>query len=106
MSKTIDLEDVRSALMLSVHRAWAKRLGYTDDGKPLARWAAYTCHVQGSVSYRKAATRALPRLALMHRGGLADLIRMVLMQHGSAEVRSTWGVGMQALRRECQGALR
>lgn len=109
MNKTINLEDVRSALMLAIVKASVNKGNAVVGDQPLARWAAYTCRVRSGSFFdrRRAADRNMLRLDVMHRGGLAELVHMTHMQHGPAEVRRTWGAGVQALRRELsQDALR
>lgn len=108
MSKTIDLQDVRDALMLSVTKAATNESRSAAGERPLTRWAAYTCYVhRGSFDHRRSADRSLGRLDTMHRGGLPQLVEMVNLQNGSTEVRRTWGTGVRVLRDEfSQGALR
>lgn len=109
--KTIPLDAVRNALTLAIVK---QKVRHAPDGKPLARFAAYTYYAPlTSVTCRNARPGQRRRhFPGMHLGGLThgDLhlaVQRARCMHGLQEVRRTWGAGLRALQAELlDGALR
>lgn len=113
--KCIPLTSVRDALLFArVRRA----VPVAQDGRPLARCAAYTqnpcltpmaCREarRWPAGVRPRRVEIVGHFGPMHAGDLVELLQRVRREHGLAEVRRTWGAGMRALQANfAQGVMR
>lgn len=108
-SKTIPLE----ALRLTV--ASAQRRGQSSplDGKPLARFAAFSQYPDLNIGCRERGwgRDPYPHLPMhfgpMSKGDMERLVARVRCERGLPEVRRTWNTGLRALQAElADGVLR
>lgn len=104
-AKAIPLEAVRNALMCAVLKQKVK--GHEAGGSPHCRTAAYTYYAPlSSVTCRTACPGQQRRqfsgmnFGVMERGDFDRLLERVRLLHGLSEVRSTWNLGLRALRAE------
>ena len=91
-TKTIPLGAVRVALTGAVVK--------TKSDRPLARTVAMTCYAplaRCCASSRPHVPAPAVHFGLMEAGELPRLIKRVQLEHGSTEVRKTWGQGARAL---------
>ncbi len=113
--KCIPLASVRDALLFSrVRRA----VPVAQDGRPLARCAAYTqnpCMVpmtcrdarRWPAGVRPRRVEIVSHFGPMHAGDLQQLLERVRRERGLAEVRRTWGAGLRVLQADfAQGVMR
>ena len=101
--KHIPIEAVRNALMTAKVKAVLQR---SADGKPLARFAAFSAYPMVNIACREARHGHKPyklppcHFGPMWRGDIVHLIDRVRWNAGLREVERTWGKRLRALQAE------
>lgn len=106
--KTVPLKSVRDALMCATLRT---KGGASMDGKPMARFAAFSQYPDLNIACREARRGYKPypylplHFGVMSQGDLARVLAHVRVACGLPEVRRIWGEGLRALKVEFDSAV-